>query len=167
MTARLATAGFILLLPMRLAVGNPPQAVTAESIMARVAANQDQAVKFRQAYIYRQQILVRLRDNRGKLVREEDTELTVTPTPDGAKKEMTTFSGKYKAKRGGRMVAYTVPGMEAPDRHVDIDGDLVKELREDLVQEQKSKDGIATGLFPLTTQEQQRYDFRLAGNTTE
>ncbi len=135
---------------------------TAEAIMARVAANQDRAEQSRAAHIYNQKIVIRLRDNSGKLVREEDSEYSVTPTAEGTKKELAAFSGRYKAKKGG-MVNYTTSGQEAADRRVDIDAELVKDLRQDLVNDQKAKDGIASELFPLATREQERYEFRLVG----
>ena len=40
------------------------------------------------------------------------------------------------------------------------DGDLIHEFREDLTDDD-SKDGLARDLFPLTTDEQKNYKFRL------
>ena len=156
-----------LLLLALIAASEPAAPVTAEAIMARVAANQDRAQQLRASYIYRQRIVVRLRDSGGKLVREEDSRYDVTPTPDGTKKELAAFSGRYRAKKkprsGDGMVPYDKSSFEAPDRRVDIDADHVKDLCDELVNDEKSRDGLAAGLFPLTTQQQQRYRFELAG----
>ena len=102
------------------------------------------------------------RDGGGKLIREEDSEYSVTPTAEGTKKELAAFSGKYQAKKGGT-VSYSQSGQEAPDRRIDIDADIIKELREELVNDEKARDGIAAELFPLTTREQGRYQFQLKG----
>ncbi|MGO8816719.1 MAG: hypothetical protein ACLQVG_18940, partial [Terriglobia bacterium] len=63
--------------------------LSAEAIMARVAANQDRAVKLRAEYIYRQHIQVAIHRTNGKLAREEKADYVVTPTPAGTKKELT------------------------------------------------------------------------------
>lgn len=107
----------------------------------------------------------RLRDSGGKLVREEESEYAVTPTPEGTKKELAAFSGKYKAKKGG-MVSYDKSGYEPPDRRIHVDGDVVKELREELVEDEKARDGISPELFPLTTREQEKYQFQIKGEET-
>jgi hypothetical protein len=83
---------------------------TADSIMARVAENQTRAEEARTAVIYHQNVLIRLKRSNGKLAREECTDYTVTPTPDGIKKEQTKFEGKYVD--GGKTVAFTQPGFE-------------------------------------------------------
>lgn len=148
-----------------LAAGAPTEAVSAETIMARVAANQDRAERAREAYIYRQQVIMRLRDSRGTLVREEISDYSVTPTAEGIKKQLERFSGAYKAKKGG-MVSYTKSGAEAADRRVDIDAEIVSELREELVDDAHARDGLAPELFPLTTKQQARHQFRLEGEDT-
>jgi len=130
--------------------------------MAQVAANQDRAERLRAGYVYQQQIVVRLRDGGGKLVREEASEYSVAPTPEGTRKELGAFAGKFKSKKGG-MVAYDKSGLEAPDRRVDIDAGIVRELREELLDDASSRDGLGRSLFPLTTAQQSRYEFRYRG----
>jgi hypothetical protein len=119
---------------------------TADDIMARVAENQNRAEKLRSEFVYQQKLLIRLRDGKGKLVREEADEYVVTPTPDGTKKELTS-SRKY-----GR------PGKLAGE-----DADMAKDLRDDLTNDRKAKDGLSRKLFPLTAEEQRKYNFQLAG----
>lgn len=65
------------------------QADTAESVMARVAENQDRAEQMRTAFVYLQNVLVRMQRYNGKLTREEYSEFTVTPTAQGIQKTRT------------------------------------------------------------------------------
>ncbi|MGA8026690.1 MAG: hypothetical protein WB992_06050 [Bryobacteraceae bacterium] len=46
---------------------------------------------------------------------------------------------------------------------LDIDAQLLPELRDDWVNDEKSKDGLGRDLFPLTTDEQQKYKYQLEG----
>src|SRR5581483_7600736 len=50
--------------------------------------------------------------------------------------------------------------------HDHLDGDLVSDLRDDLVNENRTKDGIATDLFPLKSKEQEKYVFKLVDQET-
>jgi hypothetical protein len=133
---------------------SPP---SAEVIMARVAANQDRAESLRSEYIYRQHIHVATLKTNGKLMREEDAEYSILPGPDGSKKERKNISGRYWHK--GEYHSFT--GEPIPDAD-SLDGDLIGDFREDLANE-KSKDGLARDLFPLTSSEQAKYAFRLLG----
>lgn len=135
------------------------QAETADEIMAKVALNQDRAQKERAHYVYEQAVLVRAKRANGKLAREEYAEYTVTPTAEGLRKERTVFRGKYQAN--GKEIAFEKPGYEY--KKVDVDASLVHELGEELTNDQKSRDGIARDLFPLTSAEQHKYDFQLTG----
>ena len=137
----------------------PPQAETAESIMARVAENQDRAEQMRASFVYHQNVLVRMQRFNGKLAREESSEFTVAPTATGVSKTRTYFLGKYVAH--GKTISYDQPGHEY--KNIDIDGQVAHELANNLTDDSKSKDGIAHDLFPLTAKEQKKYDFRLEG----
>lgn len=132
---------------------------TAESIMARVAANQERAEAARSQIVYRQYTFVRLLRTNGKVSREEKRTYTVTPTADGTGKHLDSFWGQYE--KGGKLYPYDKPGFEY--KNTDIDGELIDELTDDLVNDKKSKDGLSSDLFPLTTKEQTNYTFRLAG----
>jgi hypothetical protein len=46
---------------------------------------------------------------------------------------------------------------------MDLDGELMEDLYNDLVNDKDSRDGISRDSFPLTRDQQQRYHFQLAG----
>ena len=137
-----------------------PQAdETVESIMRRVAENQDKAQGLRSAFVYNQDLLIRFFRGNGKLAREEYREYNVTPGPADTKKTLVNFRGKYE--KGGRYFEYTKPGYEY--KGVDIDGDIMESLADDLTHDKQSRDGISVDLFPLTTRSQAGYRFTLEG----
>jgi len=146
-----------------LAALRPPacfaQALSAGEIMARVAENQDRAERLRSAYVYRQHIDMRLRNNDGRLLRQEVSEYTVMPAAEGFTKSLTAFSGRCEVK--GQFVSYDKPGDDAPGGA--IDKELIDELREELTADRKARDGLAGDLFPLSTRQQVKYDFKLEG----
>ena len=86
-------------------------------------------------------------------------EYTISPTPDGTKKDRTRFLGKYRQKN--KLHEYYEPHYSYKD--VDLDGELISDLAEDLTADRKSRDGISADLFPLTAAKQKRYQFRLEG----
>jgi hypothetical protein len=134
------------------------QPLTAGQIMERVAANQDRAEQLRKEYVYKQHIHVVSRKTNGKLMREETTDYDVFPQEQGSSKKLKQLLGKYWYK--GQYINYS--GESAPDSD-SLDGDLVHDFRNDLADERKSKDGLAVDLFPLTSEEQTKYTFRLMG----
>ncbi len=130
-----------------------------EEIMARLARNQDRAQDVRANYVYNQRMILRFKRNSGKVAREEIREYSVAPTPDGTAKELRSFAGKYE--RGGRLFDYDKPGFQYKD--LDIDGELIDDLADDLANEKNSRDGVAMDLFPLRSNQQRKYVFTLAG----
>jgi hypothetical protein len=141
----------------------PPgtDAPTADAIMSNVAANQDRAEILRKEYVYKQHIHIVTHKPKGRLLREETTDYDVVPMPDGTEKQLKTITGRYWNKK--EYVTFQgepVPGTGS------LDGGLIQGLRDDLSNE-KSKDGLARDLFPLTTEEQKRYEFKLLGQETE
>ncbi|HKS96346.1 MAG TPA: hypothetical protein VJV74_09460 [Terriglobia bacterium] len=134
--------------------------LSATEIMARVAAHQDEAVKRRAEYVYQQRIRVATHRTNGKLVREETTDYLVTPTPDGTKKELKSIVGRYWHK--GSYVDFH--GEPVPEEGV-VDSGIVSEVRDDVMND-KSKDSLASDLFPLTAKEQKKYRFELVGEET-
>jgi len=136
----------------------PPPSV--QKIMARVAANQDRGQKARAEYVYQQRIRVATHRTNGKLAREETTDYLVTPTPDGTKKELKHIDGRYWHK--GKYLEFQ--GEPVPESD-SLDGDLVHDFRDDLSND-RSKDGLGRDLFPLTSEEQKKYLFELAGEET-
>jgi hypothetical protein len=145
------------------AASEPPK--SADEIMARVAINQDAAQSARAAFVYRQNVVVRLRDTHGHLVREEISEYQVTPGSKQTHKELVKFSGRYQ--KGGSMVAYAESGKDKEDGfREEADSDIAHNMRDDLTGDRKSKDGVAPQLFPLTAKEQRKYHFTIKGEET-
>lgn len=150
----------LLLAPFGAVASGDQAAPSAQEIMARVAANQDRMQQVRAEYIYQQHIHVATRRTNGKLAREETTDYLVTPTPTGTKKDLKHIEGRYWHK--GTYLDFQGEPVPEPDS---IDGDIVHDFRHDLANDD-SKDGLAGDLFPLTSKEQKKYTFVLAGEET-
>jgi len=133
----------------------PPTGVTA--IMVKVAANQQAARDARQNYVYRQEQSIRMRRANGKVARELHADYVVTPGKDSADKQLAKFEGKYESK--GKYVAYDQPDFRY--KGLDLDGDLIQDMAQDMMNDGQSRDGIGHDLFPLTAEEQAKYEFRL------
>ena len=149
--------------PEQAAQPEPPSApMTAEAIMARVAANQDRSEELRKQYVYRQHThILTHRPKGGRLLREETADYNVVPTPDGTQKELKMLTGRYWAKgKYERFQGEPVPEADS------LDGSLIHGFREDLSNE-KTKDGLGKNLFPLTTEGQKDYAFKLLGQSME
>jgi hypothetical protein len=140
-----------------LAAAAAAQAPDVETIMDHVGRNQAQAVAQRQEFTFHQKQLLRLVRGNGKLAREENREYDVSPNAHGVQKELLRLEGKYEYK--GKYVTYDRPGYKY--KGLDADGDLIRDLSEDLTNDSQSRDGIGADLFPLTTEEQRKYNFRL------
>jgi hypothetical protein len=133
--------------------------ITAREIMARVAENQDRSLEARKNWSYQQSVLTRLNRTNGKLAREEDKEYFVAPAPKGVDKKLVRFAGKYERK--GRFIEYDKPGYTY--KEMDIDGELADELADELMSDKEARDGLSPGMFPLSGNEQKKYDFKLQG----
>ncbi len=138
-----------------------PPTLTADVIMARVAANQDRGEALRKQFVYRQHIHIVTHKPGGRLMREETADYDVTPAPDGTEKKLTLLTGRNWHK--GKYEAFS--GEPAPDQD-SMDGDMVKDFREDLAND-KSKDGLGKDLFPLTSDEQKNYAFQWLGEEVQ
>jgi hypothetical protein len=134
---------------------NPP--LTADAIMAHVAATQDRSEELRKQYVYRQHTHIITHKPKGRLLREETADYDVVPTPDGTQKELKLLTGRYWSK--GKYESFQGEPIPEADS---LDGGLIHGFREDLSNE-KTKDGLAKDLFPLTTEGQKDYDFTLLG----
>lgn len=146
--------------------------------MTRVAANQDHSEAARTHYIYQQHIRMISRKPGGKVMCEEITDSRVSPQAKGSQQQLLQLDGRHWQK--GHYVHYTTlrqsedaetknssgaADKEAKSDKDDLEGmdiDLVENLRKHL-SDDKSKDGLGKGLFPLTTEKQGEYVFRLAG----
>jgi len=128
-------------------------------ILERLAEGQDRASDARKTIVYTQDTWVRLMQTDGKLGREEKGRYTGAPTEFGSVKKLEKFEGHYR--KGGKILGYDEPNFQYKD--VDIDGELIEDLTDDLINDEKSRDGFAKDLFPLTRKEQEQYSFRLEG----
>ena len=138
--------------------------VDAGEIMARVAANQDRAAAARSRYVYSQKVRARMIRTNGKLAREEFRTYTVTPAAAGkSEKKLAEFRGTYESK--GKLHEYQEPGFEHKD--IDLDADVIDTLTTDLVNDGKSRDGISANVFPLTSEEQRKYEFQYLGEVVQ
>jgi hypothetical protein len=129
--------------------------LTADAIMARVATNQDSSEKLRSQYIYHQHVQVISKKPSGKVLREETADYHIVPQPDHTERTLEQIAGRYWHK--GKYEAFSGEPVPEPES---TDGELVHDFRDDVTGE-KSKDGLASDLFPLTTNEQTDYKFRL------
>jgi hypothetical protein len=145
----------ILVLAVCMPLAKADEPLTADAVMARVAANQDSSEKLRSQYLYQQHVQIIARKTNGKVVREEAADYQAVPKPDHTDKTLQQVTGRYWHK--GKYE--TIIGEADPETD-GIDGELIHDFREDLINE-KSKDGLARGLFPLTTDQQKDYKFRL------
>lgn len=136
---------------------SPNASLTADDIMARVAANQDRSEELRRQYVYKQHIHIVTHKPGGKLLREETADYDVTPMPEGTDKELKQLTGRYWHK--GKYD--TFQGETGADDD-SLDAGLIKDFRNDLSNE-KTKDGLAKNLFPLTSEQQKEYNFKLLG----
>lgn len=128
-------------------------------ILKRVAENQEKAVAARLSIVYTQEIRTRSVRNGGKLAREEKRRYTVAPTATSTEKKLDFFEGQYM--KGGKLIPYADPKFRYKD--MDIDGDLVGSMTDNMINGKESRDGIPKDLFPLTAPEQEHYTYRLAG----
>jgi len=152
----------------------PEAPLTAEAIMARVAAHQDTAEAERIHYVYIQH--TRVTSHKGaKVMCEETTDSRVTPTEKGSTQQLLKLNGRLLQK--GKYITYTeLPklrhnGSDADqDISISVGGDddsdrnLVEQMRNNFTnRKSSSKDGIDANLFPLTTKSLRDESFRLVG----
>lgn len=134
-----------------------PEAV---EIMFKMAANVERAVDARRQYVYDQLVRSTLTRSNGNIARREKREYTVLPMPEKTAKKLVSFEGAYGT--GGRtLTPYSEPGFKYKDS--DIDGSLVADLTDDLVNAEGSRDGIPHALFPLRTRDLPHYKYSLLG----
>lgn len=149
------TACILPVLALLPCLAQPP----VEEILNRVAENQEKAAEARKTVVYRQDTFVRLLRTNGKMSREEKRQYTVAPDAKGFDKKLEKFEGRYE--RGGKILTYDKPDFQYKD--TDIDGELIEDLTDDMINDKKSRDGISKDLFPLTKDEQTHYIFKFDG----
>ncbi|MFZ3211169.1 MAG: hypothetical protein WA188_06600 [Terriglobales bacterium] len=159
------------------------ETLSPEVIMARVAANQDRSEAVRKEYVYKQHIHIVSHKPESRMVREETADYDVVPLPNGTQKQLKLLAGRYWNK--GKYLDFQgdpVPGASTgASTNVDLlhylrnyepvpgaspDADLIHYLR-NYLSNNKSKDGLARALFPLTSEEQKNYEFKLLGQEVE
>lgn len=159
----------------------PAEPLNVDDIMARVAANQDRSEASRTEYIYKQHIRIATHKSQ-RVMREEIADYDVVLLPDGTtQKQLKLLTGHYWNKDKyvdfqGEPASYA--GSTNSDlvhnlrNHEDLpeasrtDEGLIRNLRNHLSND-KSTDGLARDLFPLTSKEQKGYEFRLIGQEVE
>ena len=132
------------------------QAPSIGDIMGRVAANQAKSVEGRKQFVYRQQELVAMHQANGKLTCEQRREYTVTPMADGIERRLLNPPEKNGDVRRCNVNLSGGPG-EDLSVTTGSEGDTFSTSLG------KTKDGVPRGLFPLTAEEQQAYEYSLAG----
>jgi hypothetical protein len=130
-------------------------AMTAEEIMRQVALHQDQAQAAREHYVYNQHIKVIVRKPNGSLAREEFSDFLILPRASAVESKRTSIRGTYLKK--GSYIKFQ--GEPVPDSDT-LDGGLAKGFGDDLLN-RDSKDGLAKGLFPLSSEKQKQLRFEL------
>ncbi len=118
--------GTMLAAALLIAPGLLAQTPTLDQIVSNVVAHQDQADKLRAKYAYTQQFRVRALRGNGKFSREEYCVYNVAPTEEATQKKLVQFQGRYQDK--GRIVEYSKPGQDNPDRKMDIDAVIMPSL---------------------------------------
>jgi hypothetical protein len=177
------------------AAESAPATLTADEIMARVAVNQDRTEAARTHYIYQQHIRMVSRKPGGKVMCEEVTDSRVSPQQKESQQQLITLDGRYWHK-GAYVHYTTLQDQESTEpgekdaktEKEELEGmdiDLVENLRKNLTNEgpretpkqghvqvdvadkdDRSKDGLAKGPFPLTSEQQKKYLFKLEGRQT-
>jgi hypothetical protein len=164
-----------------------PEPLKADDIMARVAANQDRSEALRKEYVYKQHIHIATH-KKSRMMREETADYDVVPLENGTKKQLKSLTGRYWNKdkyvwNNDKYVDFQGdPGPVAGSTDVDLihnlrnhepvpedsrtDAALIQNLRNNLLND-KSKDSLARDLFPLTSEEQRGYEFKLLGQEVE
>lgn len=132
----------------------------AAAIMARVAANMESGVEARRKYLYQQQVTAKLVRTNGQIARQERREYRAVPGKDRTEKHLVRLDGEYQKSRNDT-IRYSEPGFKKGG--MDIDGELMEDLIEHLVNDKKSRDGIPHSLFPLTTKDLPFYHFTHKG----
>ncbi|HLH19953.1 MAG TPA: hypothetical protein VKX45_22195 [Bryobacteraceae bacterium] len=131
-------------------------------IMRRVALNQAKSQELRTSYQYRQKQVLRLVRANGKIAREEHREYSIRPKFRGIDRTLAAFDGKYQA--GSQSIGYSQPGYKYRD--MDIDGELLNSMANDMLNDHRGRDGIAVNLFPLTYHQQLKYNFQFLDRQT-
>jgi hypothetical protein len=136
----------------------PAATPTADEIMRRVAENMDRAQAARAAYVYDQDVFVRLKRSNGKLAREESRKYIIAPLELGARRKLVSVEGKILHDK--KETGYTAAGFR--EKEMDIDGALVDSFAREIMWRRDTV-GPMIYWFPLESKQLERYSFKLEG----
>jgi hypothetical protein len=134
------------------------QTPNAAEIMRRVSENVGRAEAARAAWVYDQDVFVRLKRANGKLAREESRQYTVAPAEKGADRKLLKVEGKIL--EGKKEVAYTEAGYRQKD--ADIDGALVDTFAREIMWRRNCV-GPMVYRVPLDQDNLEKYAFKFEG----
>lgn len=154
-----ATSSIPATVPAGLTPPAPATSITAAEIMRRVAENQDQAKAARTAYVYDEDVFVRLKRAGGKTAREESRRYTVLPDQKGNTRELVKVEGKIF--NGKTVIPYTEAGFRR-GTHADVDADITDSFAGHVMWK-KSGDVPLDDWFPLSSERSKNYEFHLKG----
>lgn len=135
----------------------PAQTPDAREIMRRVSENLDRSESARAAYVYDQNVFIRLKRANGKLAREESRLYTVAPTEKGAQRKLVSVEGKILD--GKKEIQYNQA--EYRKQNVDIDGALVDSFAREVSWRRSAIPNMSW--FPFELKDLGRYSFKLEG----
>jgi hypothetical protein len=139
----------------------PEHSLDIQTLMTKVAQNQEKSWQARTSFVYRQQVHLRFLRSDRQVCREEYRFYDVLPQPQNTGKKLLQFNGFYY--KDGKFIEYDKAGYTYKD--IDIDGEVIDDLAEDLTNDKNSRDGLISELFPLKATEQKKYRFRLESKT--
>jgi hypothetical protein len=156
--------GFLLTAGIYFAQSAQPQAdkrpPAVDTIMSQVAANQDRSEMLRKQYSSTKHIRIATNRSNGKMMREETADYDIVPTATETRVQLRSIAGRYWHK--GKLEDFQGEPVPAAGSW---DADYIRDLRMCLTGEQ-SRCTQAPELFPLTSEEQKRYEFRFMGQET-
>lgn len=144
-------------LALTLAADAPPDAT---AVMTQMATKMEAAIDERRQFVYHQSVRARLLKTNGQPARQEKREYTAAPGTERTEKKLESLAGEYH-KSKNEIIRYTEPGFKKGG--MDLDGEIIEDLINDLVNSKKSRDGIPRGMFPLSAKDLPRYKFTYAG----
>ena len=157
------------------------QPLQANEIMARVAANQARAEILRNEYTYKQHIHIATHKPNTRMMRQEDADYEVIPQREGVEKRLKLLTGRYWKKdkyvdfrdstqsvltRADADLISNLRNFEPMPNSEKNDADVIRYLRNYLLAD-NAPDGSARSLFPLTFEQQKKYNFHLLGLEVE
>ena len=133
-----------------------------DEIMRRMAASVEASVDARRQYVYKQRVTARLLRTNGHVARQETRVYTAAPGPEKTEKTLVSLAGEYHKSRT-QIVKYDTPGFEKGG--IDIDGGIMADLVDELVNDKTSRDGIPHKMFPLRKRDLAAYTFTFKETT--